>query len=129
MSGRYDRPQLELVDDDIPTLFDHGLAPVVVPVSPRSDSIEASFLAFHDANPWVYDALVRLARDMLYRGRARIGIGMLFEVLRWQWTRATDDAHSYFKLNNNYRSRYARLMMEREEDLSGVFELRSLHAP
>ena len=108
-----------------PTLFEHGLAPEPVP-QPPTDSIDAAFVAFHETNPWVYSALVRLARDMQQRGRDRIGIGMLFEVLRWQHALATVDQSSDFKLNNNYRSRYARLIMDTEPDLEGVFQLRQL---
>lgn len=108
-----------------PTLFEHGLAPV--PISTvQHGTIEESFQAFHSANSWVYAALVRLARDMHRRGRRRIGIGMLFEVLRWQHSLATVDASSDFKLNNNYRSRYARLIMDSESDLAGIFETRRL---
>ena len=43
--------------------------------------------------------------------------------------RATTDEHSGFKLNNNYRSRYARLIMEQEADLEGVFQIRELTTP
>jgi hypothetical protein len=33
-----------------------------------------------------------------------------------------------FKLNNNYHSRYARLIMEREPGLDGFFETRGLRS-
>ena len=118
--------------DPTPTLFDDPTLfptpPVFVSV-PTSGGIEATFLDFHAANPWVYDALVSLARDLKHRGRHHQGIGMLFEVLRWQWYRTTIDPSSDFKLNNNYRSRYARLIMAREADLADVFETRVLTAP
>jgi hypothetical protein len=111
------------------TLFDAlEAAPEFAPVVDRGLTIEEAFEAFHAANPWVYDALVRLARDLSRRGRHVMGIGMLFEVLRWHWYRTTDDPHSEFKLNNNYRSRYARLIMRRERDLDGIFNLRELRA-
>lgn len=126
MTPRYDTPDPDDPDEQ-PSLFDHGLAPRIVPV-PGTGSIEGNFLAFHAANPWVYTALVRLARDLHNSGRRKVGIGMLFEVLRWQWTRATTDQASDFKLNNNYRSRYARLIMRQEPDLDGVFDTRILHA-
>lgn len=94
---------------------------------PRTGSIERDFWAFHGANPHVYTRLVELARAWRQRrGERKLGIGMLFEVLRWQVAMQTtgDD----FKLNNNYRSYYARLIMDRERDLAGVFETRQLHA-
>ena len=88
------------------------------------DGPERRFQTFHTENPQVYRALVALARKAVRRGHRRIGIGMLYEVLRWQTMLATTDPD--FKLNNNYRSRYARLIMAQEPDLAGVFELREL---
>ena len=126
MRMRTDQPAA--TDHREPTLFDVGLAPTIEPIEPHPDSLEAAFDEFHRRNPWVYDALVRLARDLRSRGRERVGIGMLFEVLRWQWALATTDASSDFRLNNNYRSRYARLIMDNEADLDGMFETRKLTA-
>lgn len=109
------------------TLFDVSqMRPLVQ--APAAGSIQEQFEEFHRRNPWVYDTLVELARDLVARGRTRVGIGMLFEVVRWTYYRQTDDAQSEFRLNNNYRSRYARLIMARERDLDGVFELRELRA-
>ncbi|MFA6917207.1 MAG: hypothetical protein WC222_12505 [Parachlamydiales bacterium] len=82
------------------------------------------FAEFHLANPQVYTELVALAREASRRGRKRIGIKMIYEVVRWnRFIQTTDDS---FKLNNDYHSRYARLIMQREVDLAGIFETRSL---
>jgi hypothetical protein len=94
----------------------------------REASIQARFEAFHDAHPEVYDELVALARDAVRAGRSRIGVGMLWEVLRWNRTLRGVEDPSGFKLNDHYRSRYARLIMEREHDLAGIFEVRELRA-
>ena len=101
-------------------------APVGHVGPPPGSSIEDAFLRFHKENPHVYDELVMLARRAVKAGASKLGIGMLFEVLRWRHTLRTggDD----FKLNNNYRSYYARLVMTQEPDLAGVFETRRLHA-
>lgn len=122
MTGR--RPIV--ADPAAPQLF--HVAPAFVPALP-GDTIDEAFTNFHNANPWVYTALVQLARDLIRRGHRRIGIGMLFEVLRWQWSLGTADPASDYKLNNNYRSRYARLIMTQEADLMDVFETRTLTAP
>jgi hypothetical protein len=99
-----------------------------VPVTTRGLTIQQQFDLFHAANPWVYTALVQCARDLVGRGHRRLGIGMLAEVVRWQYFRQTTDA-SGFKLNNNYRSRYVRLIVEREPDLADLFETRELRTP
>ena len=88
-------------------------------------TIREAFLRFHTENPHVYDELVLLARRAKRAGSRRVGIKMLFEVLRWRHALRTGGDE--FKLNNNYHSYYARLIMAREEDLFGIFELRKLH--
>lgn len=91
----------------------------------RKRTIDEAFAVFHAENPQVYAELRMLALRARRRGATRIGIGMLFEVLRWRQTLRTDgDA---YKLNNNYRSRYARMLM-REPELAGCFETRGLRA-
>lgn len=91
-------------------------------------TLQGQFLQFHETNPMVYEALVQLARQLVERGQRKVGIGQLFEVLRWQVSMSTLDPSSDLKLNNNYRSRYARLIMEQEPDLADAFELRELRA-
>jgi hypothetical protein len=90
----------------------------------RGLTLEQQFLAFHRTNPHVYQALRRLALELVGRGHRRIGIKMLFEVLRWQYALRTDDPNSEFKLNNAYTSFYARLLNQ-EPELCGCFELRT----
>ncbi len=97
--------------------IDRDLDPVVEGVT-----LQERFESFHRINPHVYDALRSLALDLVARGRRRIGIGMVFEVLRWQRMMATSG--DPWKLNNTYRAPYARLLMEREPALAGVFETR-----
>lgn len=92
-------------------------------------TIEAHFQAFHAANPWVYDALEHLAADLLSRGRRRIGIRMLWEVVRWQYERQTTDPSSSFKANDHYHSRYARLLIARHPEWADAFETRELRTP
>ncbi len=86
------------------------------------------FQRFHTAHPEVYDELVRLARAGVAAGRTTLGIGMLFEVVRWNRTIAglPDRDEQGFKLNNNFRSRYARLIMACCPDLVDVFNTRTM---
>lgn len=91
-------------------------------------AIDRAFWVFHETNPDVYVELVRLCRDLRARGRTKVGMKMLFEVLRWSRMLRTEDPQSDFKLNNNYTSRFARLIMEFEPDLTGLFETRELRS-
>jgi hypothetical protein len=91
---------------------------------PMNGTIQQRFERFHRDNPTVYVSLVAYARRAKSRGFSHYGIDTLFEILRWHTTIETTDTE--FKLNNNFRSRYARLIMEREPDLADFFELREL---
>ena len=86
-------------------------------------TIQDRFAAFHAANPQVFIALRDLALDLVRRGRTRIGIGMLTEVLRWSSLRTDGDP---WKINNSYRSRYARLLADTFPELASAFEMREL---
>jgi hypothetical protein len=90
-------------------------------------SIDEAFQMFHAANPQVYELLVDLARRAKGRGRTRIGMKMLYEVARWHFYLSANKDDEYM-LNNNYTSRYARLIQDREPDLSGMFETRRLRS-
>lgn len=89
-------------------------------------SIQARFERFHAANPDVYQELVRLARKLRNQGLDKYGIVGLYEVLRYDRTLSTDGKP--FKLSNDFRSRYARLIMSQEPDLQGFFQTRELTA-
>lgn len=98
------------------------ILPTVIPSFKRDASIQERFEAFHQANPHVYEALRRMALDMRLRGMQRYGIAGLFEVLRYRY--AMQSNGDEYKLNNDYRALYARLLMEREPALRDFFELR-----
>jgi len=88
-------------------------------------SIQERFEVFHAANPSIYDEIVYLARRAKVRGHDRIGIEICFGALRWNRLVETTGERG-FKLNNDFRSRYARLIMEQESDLARFFETRDL---
>ena len=89
---------------------------------PFGDSIQSRFERFHDANPWVLTKLEEMTGELVARGRRRVGIAMLFEVIRWEHLRSTTG--DPFRLNNSFRSRYVRLMIHRHPEWDGVFETR-----
>lgn len=89
-------------------------------------TIDAKFAEFHAANPHVYEMLVQLAYEATDANKRRIGIKALWERLRWDlWLAADGDE---YRLNNNFTSRYVRLIEEREPGLRGLFEQRRLRA-
>lgn len=83
------------------------------------------FREFHAVNPRIYVRLVEMARALKARGVSHYGIAALFEVLRYEAAIGTSDPSGMpFKLNNNYRAYYARMIHEREPELAGFFRTR-----
>lgn len=98
-------------------------------VREHDDTLTARWWSFHLRHPDVYDGLVRLARQARQRGVERLGIGLIYEVLRWETMMGADvPSEEPFKLNNDYRSSYARWLMETCPDLDGLFMTRAAEA-
>ena len=92
-------------------------------------TIDARFREFHYTNPQVYDELVRMSRQLHARGYTKVGIELLWSAYRWNRMLHTTPDDTGYKLNDHYRSRYARLIMAREPDLADFFHIRSLRTP
>lgn len=106
------------------SVVDGGAEQFALPMDGKA-TLQERFEAFHAENPQVYDGLVRLALEARAAGRAKYGIAALVEVLRWSRMTTTGED---FKLNNDYRSRYARLIMENVPELADFFEVREVKA-
>lgn len=90
-------------------------------------SIQMEFENFHAANPQVLDELEDLALKWFRAGHNKVAIGMLWEVLRWRRGLLLIGVGDY-KLNNNYRSRYARLLLNMHPEWITSIETRELRA-
>jgi len=88
-------------------------------------SIQERFEKYHSDNPIVYETLVKLAREAKRAGKTKIGVKLLVETTRWELMLRVDTDEE-FKINNSFSSRYARLIMEKEKDLNGFFNLKML---
>lgn len=94
-----------------------------------ADSIEGAFRAFHAKNPHVYELCRDHARKLARLGVQRIGFRHVWEVVRWEQIKRTNDPKSAYRMNDRYCSRYARLLMDNEPELAGLFETRRLRRP
>ena len=102
--------------------LDGGEASAVIQASLFADPARQRFERFHRENPGVYRRLLEMARELRRKGRTRLGIGMLFEVLRYESLIQTTGEP--WKLNNTHRAWYARMLLA-EPDLQGLFETRA----
>lgn len=107
-----------------PSLFDEAIPPMVLPEYAKEATIQERFEAFHAANPHVYESLRALAFQMFRAGVTRYSVKSLFETLRWHYTLSTRG--DTFRLNNDFTSHYARLLIEQQPELAGFFEVRAL---
>lgn len=93
---------------------------------PTGDTIQQRFEQFHADNPQVLATLERETQRWLDLGHSRVGVGFLWERMRWVLhVEVTGPAP---KLNDHFRSRYVRLMVARHPEWADVFELRELRS-
>ena len=91
----------------------------------ESNKIDRDFAKFHAENPHVFDALAEMALGMVHKGITRYSIAGLYEVLRYRHTLDTRDEEAGYKLCNNYRALYSRLLMDRYPELAGFFAIKT----
>lgn len=91
---------------------------------PRSP-IERRFADFHARNHHILRELERRALALYHRGVTRISIALLWESMRYD-ALVRSDSRDY-RLNNDYRALYARLLIDRNPQLAGVIETRRRH--
>jgi hypothetical protein len=79
------------------------------------------FEEFHALNPHIYDMLVELSRRMKTKKTMKQwSVYAAYEHVRYQWNAHTRSFDNY-KLPNEFRPHYSRLIMEQESDLDGFF--------
>ncbi len=84
------------------------------------------FETYHVNNPHIYDKLVDMTRYAKAKGKEKLGICMLWEKLRWDMEVEMDaklEEGDRYKFCNNHKPYYARLIMQNEPDLQGMFDL------
>ena len=88
------------------------------------ETLNEKFKRFHSRNPHVYLALINLVKEVRATGKERVGIEMLMNQLRWN-SFITTNGEDY-KINQNFASRYARLIIAVHPEWDGMFEFRQL---
>jgi len=88
--------------------------------------LEKKFWEFHLAHREVYRTLVYFARQWRERRGpdSFCGIKALYERARWEMAFQSLDDQPPPKLSNNHTAFYARLIMDRNPDLEGIFRLK-----
>lgn len=92
--------------------------------SKRGITMQAKFDKFHADNPLVFQKLLEICLDLYEQGFRRCAIGLVYERARWLHYLQTTD-HDY-KLSNNYKPFYSRLLMAADSRLQWFFVIRTI---
>jgi len=95
--------------------------------SNRRLTIQERFEAYHKEHPEVYELVKVYAAKARAAGFTRFSINMIVERIRWY--HHIEQGDHEFKIDNYFRSRYARKLMEDDPTFVGFFELRVLTSP
>jgi len=87
-------------------------------------TLQEKFELYHRENPHILPLLVRFVNEAKASGREHYSINAIFERIRWHMDIETTGDE--FKLNNNYRSRYVRLLEKEHPEYEGFFFKRAL---
>jgi hypothetical protein len=86
-----------------------------------------AFIDFHHKNRHILALYVRFARELRAVGHERASIALITERIRWE--HAVEVHHTdEFKINNNFRAHYARILNGMEE-FKGMFATRAAKVP
>jgi hypothetical protein len=88
------------------------------------DEVEQRFWGYHERNPRVFHELRDIAVGLRNAGHTKWSIDGITEVLRWQRAIVTVDSSCPFKIANDYRPLYARLLMRDVPTLENFFDVR-----
>jgi hypothetical protein len=84
----------------------------------------AKFKQYHLANPYVYELFKNYASKMKASGRSRYSAWAIINLIRWHHdikTTAKD-----FKISNDFIALYARVLIYREPEFDGFFQLKPM---
>ena len=88
-------------------------------------NLDARFREYHAKNPHVYEQFKEAAIQMRQAGRAHFGAKCIMEYVRFQTAVHGTDPQG-FKINNNYTSRYVRLLETEHPAFKGFFAKRTI---
>ena len=89
-------------------------------------TIDERFEEYHARNPLVFKLFEKFAREIWMAGHSRYSAKAIIERVRWEVYVKTKEES--FKINNNFTSRYARLLVKKHPEFEGFFEMRELRA-
>lgn len=87
--------------------------------------IKEAFDVFHAENPHIYYLMVMFAKQLLNAGQKKLSISLITERVRWE-TKVSVITSEPFKINNNFRALYSRMIEKEYPEFKGMFVTRTL---
>lgn len=87
--------------------------------------LDLLFAEYHARNPQVYELFKKFSRQVKVAGHKHFGAKAIIERIRWEVAVQTRDFQG-FKVNNNFTSRYVRLLERECPEFVGFFKKRAL---
>lgn len=87
-------------------------------------TLDAKFAEYHAAHPEVYRHFRKFAFELWNAGRRRGSAQQIIERIRWE-TSVNPNRDGGLKINNWFRTHYAKMLVENEPVFDGFFEFRS----
>jgi hypothetical protein len=89
--------------------------------SDLSPDVVEQFVEYHAKNPEIFEKFKEFAWIIKDSGKQHYGAKALLERIGWHME---FEKKSEFKINNNFASAYARLLISEDKSFDGFFELR-----
>lgn len=84
------------------------------------------FLAWHEANPSVWQMFEEKALNLINSGKKRWGAKAIFEVIRYERAEKEGGQFEDYAVNNNYPAYYARVFAMKHPQHKKFFEFREV---
>ena len=82
------------------------------------------FTEFHDANRYIYAALMHKAEEQLEEGWRKSSVWLILNIIRWG-PGTTIDTESQYKISNDYFAYYARLLIAHQPKFVNWIEIKA----
>jgi len=89
-----------------------------------TSKLDLAFAQYHAHNPQIYQLFKQFAFKVKNAGFKKYSARTIFHRIRWHIE--VDTKGDPFKINNNFSSRYARMLIDEFPEFEGFFELRRL---
>lgn len=89
----------------------------------ESERLDRDFMEFHHSHPEVWRLYQRYAMDLMNAGHKHGSSEQIIQRVRWE-TAINPNRDGGFKINNNFRRRYAILMRETHNAFKDFFRER-----